>query len=431
MTTSNRNESGGDRQHPRQKLANVERLHRLMDEEGISAIVARSGKNFTYLAGFAYPGTLARHLEFPDSPREVMLVWPRTGEPVMVLNSYAAPLARRDSWLERIEVVDDYAESPYQRAADVLRQLGLAEETIGFEKSYVSANRWEEIGGVLPKARIVDSTELMDRVRWIKTPEEVAALEAGARLLDEAYLEVLPTVRPGDTERLVHSRIIESCLRRGANWAHGILNSSRNTVAYGGESDLAFEAGDIVRNDYVSYLNGYPGHQSRSVCVGPPSDEQKRIYEVVRDIYRATIERCRPGTRTKDIYHFANDSFHEAGFPGQRVPGRAWRRSLVAPAGAVHGAVQHARIGGGNGSGSGAAHRLLAPAGHGVDHRRFTKAAVASLQHRRDAGSRIESRCGRRVTAGHWWMDANDIIVAVRNLGRSSTPPTFEVDSVG
>ena len=70
----------------------------------------------------------------------------------MVLNTYAAPLARRDSWLERIEVVDDYAESPYQKAAEILRGLGLAEETIGFEKSYVSANRWEEIGNLLPKA---------------------------------------------------------------------------------------------------------------------------------------------------------------------------------------------------------------------------------------------------------------------------------------
>ena len=87
-------------------------------------------------------------------------------------------------------------------------------------------------------------------------------------------------------------------------------------MAYGGESDMIFEAGDIIRNDYVSYLNGYPGHQSRSVCVGAPSDEQKGIYQVTRDIYRATIERCRPGTRTADIYHFANDSFHEAGFQG-------------------------------------------------------------------------------------------------------------------
>ncbi len=297
-------------------IANVERLHRLMDEEGFSAIVARSGKNFTYLSGFAYPGTLARHLEFPDSPREVLLVWPRHEEPVMVLNSYAAPLAKRDSWLVRIEVYDDYAESPYERAVDVLREFGLAEETIGFEKSYVSADRWVEITALLPRARVVDSTELMDRVRWIKTPGEVNALEAGARLLDEAYLEVLPTVRPGDTERLVHSRIIESCLRRGANWAHGILNSSRNTVSYGGESDMAFEAGDIIRDDYVSYLNGYPGHQSRSICVGTPSDEQKKLYQTTLDIYRATIERCVPGAKTSDIYHFANDRFHEAGFQG-------------------------------------------------------------------------------------------------------------------
>ena len=297
-------------------IANVDRLHRLMDDEGLSAVIARSGKNFTYLAGFAYPGTLARHLEFPDSPREVLLVWPRNGEPVMVLNSYAAPLALRDSWLEKIEIYDDYAESPYERAARVLRDLGLAGETIGVEKSYVSANRWEEILGLLPEARIVDSTDLMDRVRWIKTTAEVKALEAGARLLDEAYLEVLPTVRPGDTERLVHSRIIESCLRRGANWAHGILNSSRNAVAYGGESDMAFQAGDIIRNDYVSYLNGYPGHQSRTVVVGPPTDDQKNTYRVTRDIYRATIDRCRPGAKASDIYHFANDSFHQAGFQG-------------------------------------------------------------------------------------------------------------------
>ena len=297
-------------------IANVDRLHRLMDDEGLSAVIARSGKNFTYLAGFAYPGTLARHLEFPDSPREVLLVWPRNGEPVMVLNSYAAPLALRDSWLEKIEIYDDYAESPYERAAQALRDLGLAGETIGVEKSYVNANRWEEILGLLPEARVVDSTDLMDRVRWIKTTEEVKALESGARLLDEAYLEVLPTVRPGDTERLVHSRIIESCLRRGANWAHGILNSSRNAVAYGGESDMAFQAGDIIRNDYVSYLNGYPGHQSRTVVVGQPTDEQKNTYRVTRDIYRATIDRCRPGAKASDIYHFANDSFHRAGFQG-------------------------------------------------------------------------------------------------------------------
>src|SRR6266705_2265604 len=58
-------------------LTNVTRLHHYMDHAGCAAVVVRSGKNFTYLAGFAYPGTLARHLDFPDSPREVLLLWPR------------------------------------------------------------------------------------------------------------------------------------------------------------------------------------------------------------------------------------------------------------------------------------------------------------------------------------------------------------------
>ena len=81
-------------------IANISRLNEYLDRSGCLAVVLRSGKNFTYLAGFSYPGTLGRHLDFPDSPREVLLVWPRQGEPVMVLNSIAAPLARRDSWLK-------------------------------------------------------------------------------------------------------------------------------------------------------------------------------------------------------------------------------------------------------------------------------------------------------------------------------------------
>ena len=301
----------------REIIANIDRLNQLMDQHGWAVVVVRSGKNFTYLAGFAYPGTLARHLDFPDSPREVLLVWPRRGDPVMVLNNFAAPLARRDSWVQRIEVYDDYAESPYALVAEILKKMGLDRETVGLEKSYLSATRWEEIGGLLPQANLVDCTDLMDRVRWIKTPGEIALLERAADLLDAAYLEVFPSVRPGDTEREVHSRIIQSCIRRGAQWAHGILNSSRNTVAYGGEGDTEFRPRDIIRNDYVSYYQGYPGHQSRTVVVGEPSPEQRRTYEVMRDIYRSTVDQCRVGVETSAIYQFAAGQFREHGYEGR------------------------------------------------------------------------------------------------------------------
>jgi Xaa-Pro aminopeptidase len=39
------------------KIANVDRLHAHMDRNNLAAVVARSGRNFTYLSGIAYPGT--------------------------------------------------------------------------------------------------------------------------------------------------------------------------------------------------------------------------------------------------------------------------------------------------------------------------------------------------------------------------------------
>jgi len=71
------------------KIANVDRLHAYMDRNNLAAVVARSGQNFTYLSdlsGIAYPGTLARLLDLTDSPRGVMVVWPRDGEPSIILN---------------------------------------------------------------------------------------------------------------------------------------------------------------------------------------------------------------------------------------------------------------------------------------------------------------------------------------------------------
>src|SRR5688572_8874831 len=49
--------------------ANLDRLNEFMDRNGLAALVARSGQNFTYLTGMAFPGTLQRMLDLTDSPR--------------------------------------------------------------------------------------------------------------------------------------------------------------------------------------------------------------------------------------------------------------------------------------------------------------------------------------------------------------------------
>jgi len=99
----------------RTPIANIDRLHALMDEAGLDAIVARSGQNFTYLSGVVYPGTLQRHMDLTDSTRPVMLVWPRNGKPVIVTNKIASGLARRDSWVDTLVLYEAYTDSPHDK----------------------------------------------------------------------------------------------------------------------------------------------------------------------------------------------------------------------------------------------------------------------------------------------------------------------------
>jgi Xaa-Pro aminopeptidase len=284
-----------------------------MDERGLDAIVARAGINFTYLSGITYPGTLARHLDLADSPRAVYLVWPRVGEPRLVLNAFAQDLARRDSWVEQIDVYAGYVEQPIDRLAAVLEDMGLEEATVGFETNYVNAADWQFLRDRLPKMRGMDSTAAMDQVRAVKTAGELSRLKLAADLLDDAYLRNFRTVRPGMRERDLHAGLVASCITAGAEFVHGILNSSRNSLSYGGESDFAFAAGDAVRTDYVAYVRGYPGHQSRCAVVGKPSNEQRREYALIREIYLASAKQLKPGRTAGDVYEFVVKRFEDAG----------------------------------------------------------------------------------------------------------------------
>jgi Xaa-Pro aminopeptidase len=303
----------------RRNIANLPRLERLMDEAGLDALVLRSGTNFTYLSGVVYPGTLARHMDLTDSTRPVMLVWPRNGKPTILVNKTAAGLVERDGWINDMVLYEAYVDSAHARLGELLAKMGLASAKVGFERDYWSAQHWDAVQKAAPKLSMADCTGLMDRVRWIKTAEEVALIRRGADLLDDAYLEAFSRIRPGDTERKVHADIIGACLRLGFEWAHGIFNVFRNTVPYGGESDMVIERGDAIRTDYVGYLLGYPGHQSRTVIVGEPTAEQKRDYAINLEVHRGLMDRCRPGANVHELWAWTMGEYRKAGWPDHHM----------------------------------------------------------------------------------------------------------------
>lgn len=305
--------SGTSRPEP---IYNATELLRMYDELGLDAAIARSGRNVAYLAGMRFPGTLGRLQDFAHAPRAALAVMPRDADGALVASNIAAGLARRTTWLEDVRTYTEYSQSPFAVAAEVLADRGLAAGRIGVERREIGVQQWDDLVAALPGAELVDCTDALESVRNIKTPAELELLRNAALIQDQAHLEVFGSARPGETERTLHARMVGAMLRLGAESAHGMLQSSRTPMTYGGEGDVPIEPGDAVRTDYVCYVEGYAANLSRMAVMGAPTAEQEQMYGLVRDVHRATIATMlRPGVAAREVYAFVRDRFVAAGFP--------------------------------------------------------------------------------------------------------------------
>jgi len=295
---------------------NATELERAFDSSGLEALVLRSGQNVGYLSGMSFPGTLGRHQDLAHSDRATMLVWPYEGEPTLVTSTGAYGPARMRSWLEDIRVYTDCVESAFTYCVKVLKERGLERGRIGVDRRWIGADRWVELVAELPHAELVECSELMDRVRNIKTPAEVALLRRAVDIQDEAHLEVFGGARPGDTEKELHSRMVAAMIRLGAESAHGMMQSSNTPYTYAGEGPVAINKGDALRTDYVCYLDGYAANLSRMAVMGPPSAEQERMYQLELAVHREIIASLlRPGIRVSEIHRYMRERFTAEGFP--------------------------------------------------------------------------------------------------------------------
>jgi Xaa-Pro aminopeptidase len=160
----------------------------------------------------------------------------------------------------------------------------------------------------------VDCSDELTGVTAIKTPGEIDRLTHAARILDRAFLDTFADFHAGETERAVHARLTARATELGASGVHGILQSSANRVLYAGESDVALQPGDLVRTDYVAYVDGYAANLSRIFHVGAPSRELTDRYQTYLEIYRASVDLLRPGATGGEIHRAIGDLFETAGW---------------------------------------------------------------------------------------------------------------------
>jgi Xaa-Pro aminopeptidase len=203
-------------------------------------------------------------------------------------------------------VVQDVPASYDDALLDRLRDVGAP--TVGFEAADVSVAR-RESWGRMAEARSLDidfrpTETTVEEARLIKDPFEIATLRDAAARLGSVALAGFEATRVGESERAV-AGALESAIRHV-----GYERPAFDTIVASGPhaalphhhaGDRILAEGDLVVLDFGGVLDGYCCDLTRTVSMGPPSSETRRLYTAVYDAQQAALAAIRPGVESSAV----------------------------------------------------------------------------------------------------------------------------------
>jgi len=172
----------------------------------------------------------------------------------------------------------------------------------------------------LPEAErpvLVPTPGLVEALRLYKEPEEIVALQAAVDLGDAAFTHVAQRVEPGWTEKQVAWEI-EKYIRE-----HGGDALSFDTIVAGGPwgamphaypRERKLEAGEGVVIDMGCEVAGYMSDLTRTIFLGKPDDQFKKIYDIVLTAQLTAEEMVTPGMTGEQCHMIAHNVIEAASY---------------------------------------------------------------------------------------------------------------------
>ena len=274
----------------------AEKLRRLMEEGGVSLLLANSRHNVRYLMGGYYYHFLARAPRFGRSQYLPLVGVPRERM------ADAFYVGRTD---ERSQIETEKPWVPHRfytplgttTAVDGVRlaaqEFGLAEGRIGVEMPFLPADAFLALQRGLPNATFVDATPLLDELRAIKGPVEVAHLRMVYDRVAEAIEAAFAVATPGITTTEIARQVEREMAKRNVAYLFAFTCAGPGTLRV--PSSTRWEAGRILHIDAGGEDGDYLADICRMGCLGEPAALARELHAACLDVQDRVRQIVRPG----------------------------------------------------------------------------------------------------------------------------------------
>jgi Xaa-Pro aminopeptidase len=203
-----------------------------------------------------------------------------------------------------------------REAAGWLARHTATNAKMGFEADHCSFAAYQDLHKLELPLRWQPTTRLVETLRAVKEPAEVAQIRAAIDLASQVYDSIVADIRPGILESAIAAEMEFVCRRMGAermSFETIVASGARSALPHGVASSKPIAADGFVIIDFGVVLGGYCSDMTRTVHVGKPNRRAERVYQAVLDAQLAGIKAVKGGAETSKVDYAARKILEKAG----------------------------------------------------------------------------------------------------------------------
>jgi Xaa-Pro dipeptidase len=241
------------------------------------------------------------------------LVLPVEGEPALLVRQLELPGAAANTWLDDIQAYPDGTD-PADALAALVRRRGFARPALERDGWFVSPALAARISTALGNAPLPDGSGLLGPLRTVKSTAELEAIRTAARYAQAGLAAGIAACTVGNDENAVAAAMLAAATAAGSE-----AMAMEPLVSSGPRSGLPhmtwrrrrLEPGDAVFLELAGSHARYHAALMRSVWIGEPPSEARRMMDCALRALDAALDAIRPG-RSCSVPHEAAQAIIDA-----------------------------------------------------------------------------------------------------------------------
>jgi Xaa-Pro aminopeptidase len=192
---------------------------------------------------------------------------------------------------------------------------------LGFEEDYLTFGLYQKLTEALrrlsPPVALEPLNGLVEQMRETKGRDEIASIEASADLMSEILDTVIAGLKPGLTENEVAWRIEALAREAGAEslaFPSIVASGPNGALPHAVPTDRKLRMREPIILDVGVRLDTYRSDMTRTVFLGDPTSEFKKIYRIVREAQLAALKAIHPGVESNHPDEIARQIIRDAGY---------------------------------------------------------------------------------------------------------------------